>query len=153
MPTELIIDFGNRDQRDLLWQKLRLLAGRWRITLTEHRPRRSDRQNRFYWPCAVAPLGKFLRNCDMEIAGSLISDLQVHGLLKHKFLRQTVFSPVTGEVIGDTTLSTTQLTVPEFNTYLDRVMAYAQVEFDIDVPEPRVYREREETNHAARGAA
>jgi hypothetical protein len=156
MPETLIVNFARQAERELLWSKLRMLVGTWRLELTQYRPRRTDRQNRYYWPAFVAPFGNFLRGCDLEVAGSLITDLKAHEILKFKFLRETAFHPLTGELIGDLTRSSTGLSIPEFNDYLDRCGAYLLTEFDIEVPQPRVYREREdprEKEQAATGAA
>lgn len=155
MSEELIIDLQKAGERETLHRVIdKLVAGTWRIQFTQYRPRRTDRQNRYYWPCFVSPFGDFLRKCDFEIAGSLITDLQAHGILKHKFLRQTLRSPLTGEP-WDVTLGTSALDVTQFNTYLDRCAAYLLTEFDIVVPEPRMYRGDEglEEKEAARGAA
>lgn len=133
---ETIIDFSSTPDKARLWALLRSLEGKHRISICRYRGRRSDRQNRYYWPCFVVPLARKLRE------QQVITDSTVHELLKSKFLKQSVVCP-TGEVI-DVTRSTTDLTTEEFNIYLDHCAEWLADFFDIIVPSPSVYHERTE---------
>ncbi len=132
--TERIIDMNNPRQRVTFINLLRELRGSYRITIVKHRPRRSDRQLRYYWPCFVHEFGKYLRG-----QGEAYTDDQCHEMLKHKFLRQTFIDPH-GEAC-DYTRSTSDLTTTEFNEYLDACAAWLSDVFGIVVPEPSEYHE------------
>lgn len=143
---ELIIDRSIlaqvRTALDLIRSILMSGKGAIRIEIMEHRPRRTDRQNRYYWPCFVQPLADFLRE-----QGDLTEDEEAHELIKAKFLRKTIVNKKTGEVM-EYVGSTTDLTTKEFNEYLDRVAFWLADMFGIVVPDPNVYHEREEKNAA-----
>lgn len=136
--TEYIIDFNNNAERDGFVIALRRLRGRHRISIVKHRRRRTDRQNRYYWPVFVKSFGDFLRE-----QGENVTDDQAHEMLKHKFLRQTWIDGRTGEAL-DYTRSTTALDVAEFNQYLDSVALWLADMFGIIVPSPDEYHEKEE---------
>jgi hypothetical protein len=143
---ELIIDRSIlaqvRTALDLIRSILMSGKGAIRIEIMEHRPRRTDRQNRYYWPCFVQPLADFLRE-----QGDLTEDEEAHELIKAKFLRKTIVNKKTGEVM-EYVGSTTDLTTKEFNEYLDRVAFWLADMFGIVVPDPNVYHEREDKDAA-----
>lgn len=130
--TEQIINLDNPAEKQMLLKLIRAMTGRKRFTWCESRPRRSDRQNRMYWPCVVQPFGDFLR-----AQGEPYTD---DHLLKHKFLRQTVINKETGEVIGEVTRSTTELTTTEFYDYVEQCVAWLADMFHIECPSPEPYR-------------
>lgn len=132
---EAIIDMSNARESSQFLNGLRRLRGKHRFEFVRYRPRRSDRQNKYYWPCFVVPFADFLRD-----QGEQVTDLQAHELLKHKFLRQTVVDKRTGEAM-DYTRSTTELDTAEFNRFLDDCAAWLADMFGIIVPEPDAYRE------------
>ena len=147
MPDEYTVDF---DRPDDLLRAIRIMQGMRgvrRISIMQFRPRRSDRQNRYYWPCFVNELGKYLRE-----QGQPITDEEAHELLKVKFLRRPVYSPSTGELLGYAIRSTTDLTTAEFNSYLDHCAAWLLDMFGIVVPDPSEYHEKEGAEHASRVA-
>jgi hypothetical protein len=143
---ELIIDRSIlaqvRTGLDLIRSILMSGKGSIRIEIMEHRPRRTDRQNRYYWPCFVQPLAEFLRE-----QGDLTEDEEAHELIKAKFLRKTIVNKKTGEVM-EYVGSTTDLTTKEFNEYLNRVAFWLADMFGIVVPDPNVYHEREDKDAA-----
>ena len=130
---ELIADLNDARKRTAIARRINDLRGVYRIEVTRYRPRRSDRQNAYYWPCMVHPFGSFLRD-----QGEEYTDQQAHELLKAKFLRKTV--EIKGERL-DVVGSTTELDTSQFNEYLDKVAAWLADMFDIIVPEPSEYRE------------
>ena len=136
--TELIVDMSSDREKRLIVDKVRTLQGVWRIAFTRHRPRRTDRQNRYYWPCFVQPFAEFLRE-----QGEEMTDDGAHMLMRAKFLHQTVKDRRTGKMIGATIRSTTELTTVEFNDYLDRCAHWLLDMFRIEVPDPDIYHERE----------
>ena len=123
--TVLQIDFGNEAERHLLYKKLRQLRGVHRVEICKWRPRRSDAQNRFMWPCIVKPLGDFLRE-----QGEQVTDDHCHEMLKHKFLRCEYTDSKTGEVITYTK-STTELNTDEFSIYAEQCMQWLAEVFGI----------------------
>jgi hypothetical protein len=130
---ELIADLNDARKRTAIARRINDLRGVYRIEVTRYRPRRSDRQNRYMWPCMVQPFAQFLRD-----QGEEYTDQQAHELLKAKFLRKTV--EIKGERL-DVVGSTTELDTSQFNEYLDKVAAWLADMFDIIVPEPSEYRE------------
>lgn len=130
---ELIIDMDDAVRRTQILNTLRALRGPWRLVWKRYRPRRSDRQNRYYWPCFVQPFAQYLRD-----QGEHLTELEAHEMLKHKFLRRSV--EANGEHM-EYTPSTTELDTGEFNAYLDACAAWLADFFGIVVPEPNEYRE------------
>ena len=131
---QLIADMNDRQLRERIQRRLGELRGKYRIEVTKYRKRRSDRQNRFYWPCVVAPFGEFLRE-----QGEDTTDLEAHEMLKSKFLRKTMIHKTTGEAL-DYTRSTTELTTTEFNEYVERCAAWLVGMFDVHVQDPLPHR-------------
>lgn len=132
----MIIDFDRQGERQMILDKLKELRGRQRVSITKYRPRRSDRQNRYYFPCFVKVFGEYLR----EQGNDHVSDEDVHEFFKAKFLTRTFADPKTGKLYN-LPVSTTTLTTTEFNEYLDKIAAFLAMDFGIVVPEPSVYRE------------
>lgn len=127
--TEIIIDFDNPRERQLLLEQIRSLHGMHRICVLQYRPRRSDRQNRFYWPCFVQPLHDYLRAQGWEG-----TEDDAHELMKAKFLRASYVDTNTGESF-EYVRSSASLTVEEFTDYLERCAAWLAEMFGIVVPE------------------
>ena len=122
----------------MLWSQMRSLRGKHRISVKQYRAKRTDRQNRFYWPCFVVPFGRFLRE-----QGEAITDDDAHEMLKLKFLRIVVQDARAGDL--ECTRSTTTLTKEEFNEYLDRCGMFLSQMFGIQIPEPSIYWEKVDT--------
>jgi hypothetical protein len=139
MSKELIIDGNNPREVLALTEMCRHLEGKWRITFVKHRPRRSDRQLRYYWPCFVQPFADWLRGHGNDH----FTDEMAHEVLKKMFLERSVMNPATGEVMTYVA-STGDLSTGEFNEYLEKVAAFLASECDFRVAEPNVFREPEE---------
>ena len=133
--AEMIANMDDARLRSRIVNAIASKRGMWRIDVTRYRPRRSDRQNRFYWPCCVKPFGEFLRE-----QGEAVTDQDAHAILKHKFLRKTVEAG--GERV-DITRSTTDLDTAEFNEYLDACAAWLADMFGFAMPDPADYHERD----------
>lgn len=138
MARERIVDFSDPKEKALVVSEVQLLKGVHRVSMLKHRPRRSDRQNKYYWPCFVQVFADWLRE-----QGEVVTDDEVHEMFKGRFLRRTMSDRLTGEVIGDYTRSTTDLNVHEFNQYLDHLRAFLGETFGIQVPDPSMYHEVE----------
>ena len=134
---ERIVNMSNQRDAFVFLNELKRLKGPYRFEVVQHRPRRSDRQNRYYWPCFVQPFATFLRD-----QGEFCTDDEAHEVLKYRFLRKSKMNKVTAEVV-DFVPSTTSLNTTEFNEYLDRVAAWLADTFGIIVPEPDVYHEKD----------
>lgn len=132
---ELIINFNRDEERQGLWRALRRLRGTHRLEISQYRKRRSDRQNRYYWPVFCKLLSDFMRE-----QGENISPDDAHEIFKHKFLRREIIDEKTGEVIAYTA-STTKLSTVEFNEYLDQIAYWLNDMFGLVVPEPTMYHE------------
>lgn len=136
--TDLIINMDEPRERAMIIDKVRNLSGgMFRFMIGKYRKRRTDRQNRFYWPAFVAPFADFMRS-----HGHAISDDDAHEILKYQFLRRSIIDR-SGELM-EYTRSTTSLDTQEFNQYLDQCAAFLANYAGIIVPEPDVYRERAE---------
>lgn len=127
----MILDMSSAAEKRPLLDMIRQLSGLHRVEIVRYRERRTDRQNRFYWPAIVQPFADFLRE-----QGEQYTDEMAHELLKFKFLRQTIPDLATGEVIGERVRSTTELTVQEFAEYVDQCVAYLAETFGITVAMP-----------------
>jgi hypothetical protein len=138
METEpFIIDMDNAREKGLILNQIRGLRGFYRVEITRYRRRRTDRQNRYYWPCFVQPFADFLRS-----QGETVSNAECHELLKYKFLRATTINRCTGEIL-ERVRSTTDLDTREFNTYLEQCAQWLAEQFGIVVPEPQLWHEAE----------
>lgn len=132
---DMIIDMSNPAEKRSILERVRGLVGMWRIEICKYRKRRTDRQNRYYWPCFVQPFGDYLRG-----QGHEFTDQMAHAVLKEMFLKRSVMDQNTGELY-EYTMSTTELSTVEFNEYLDKCAAFFAMDCGIIVPEPNVYRE------------
>lgn len=138
--TELIIDMSNPREKAAILDKIRQLQGMYRFEVSKYHKRRTDRQNRYYWPAFVQAFADHLR-----AQGDDITDEDAHEILKAKFLRKHVIDMNTGEVL-EFPGSTAQLSTVEFNEYLDRCATWLSEFFGLDIPDPEVYRMKEEAN-------
>ncbi len=102
-----------------LLSQIRELDGLYRIDIKKWRPRRSDRQNRFYWPAVVQAFHIWLLN-----EGHSITIDEAHEMLKYKFLSTELADTVTGEIIGSRVRSTTSLQSDEFADYLENCIRF-----------------------------
>lgn len=139
MADTLIVNFNDKASRAFLYDSLKRLRGTYRIEMCKHRKRRSDRQNRFYWPCFVKPLADFMRE-----QGEPISENDAHEMLKFRFLRKSYVDQKTGEEV-EYAGSTTTLSRTEFNEYLDLCAVWLNDMFGFIMPDPSDYHEKEST--------
>jgi hypothetical protein len=127
-----VIDFNEQKEKSLFIDGIRRLEGRWRVEWVRYRPRRSDRQNRYYWPCFVEPFADYMR----------VDPDSAHLILKAKFLRKEIIDKETGERFVFV-LRSSKLSTSDFNEYLDDCAAFL-AGLMIYVPEPNVYHELEQ---------
>ena len=136
--SEVILDMSDAAKKCKLLNRLKCLEGPHRITVVKYRPRRTDRQNRYYWPCFVQMFRDFLAD-----QGQPITREEAHEFFKRRFLTREIVNPQTGEVM-ETTASTADLTTAEFNQYLDTIAAWLHDSFGMIVPEPNEYHIQED---------
>jgi hypothetical protein len=140
-----IVNCSDQRAKNLLLETVRQLEGEQRIEITQHRPRRSDRQLRWYWPGFVQPFADWLS----ERQGHRVTTDVAHSILKESLLREPVVT-ADGEQLFDhrgdplmRTRSTRELNTVEFNEYLDRCgELLVEMEVIREMPEPRRYHER-----------
>lgn len=111
--------FDVNDFQDLINQ---LPPDRYRIKICKYSQRRSVEQNSFYW--------KMLSIASMEIG---YETEELHEIMKFKFLRRTVISETSGEML-DYIKSTSKLTVTEFREYIDKCKRYLSNTLNIKFP-------------------
>ncbi len=94
-----------------------------RVEICDYRERRTDRQNRLYWPSRVKPFAEWLG----EQYGTMPDEDRAHQVFKDTFLRVPECNPNTGETMFDLqgnpmmrTRSTTELNTEEFTMYLEQ---------------------------------
>ena len=131
----IMIDLSDSRSRLRLLNYLNRLKGWHRIQILKYRRRRTDRQNRYYWPCFV---GEFARHLAQEW-GESVAPTVAHSILKTRFLGRSVVHRGTGELIQFVG-STSELTAVQFNQYLDQCAKFL-AELGIVVPEPQEYHE------------
>lgn len=88
------------------------------ITVGVQKKRRSNPQNAYYWAVPVKLLGDYLGYEDDEI----------HEALKWQFLK----------IEGDppSVRSTKKLSTTEFNEYIEKIIRWAALEFQVVIPDP-----------------
>ena len=129
--TERIIDFDDPQVRRRVLDGMAKLAGKWRLTLTRYRPRRSDRQNAYYWPVVVGDWHAWLVE-----QGHQVTRHQAHEALKQMFLREQIVDETTGELISEYTRSTATLETDEFSAYVEQCRQFLAEFCGLDVPDP-----------------
>jgi hypothetical protein len=138
------INLSDQNAKRLLLDAIRAMSGEHRVEIVLYRPRRSDRQNKFYWPCFVEPFADWLS----EQRGKQVDPQIAHEIFKQTFLRVCV-GDADGVQLFDKageplmrTRSTTELNTARFNEYLDQCAALL-VELGAlrEMPEPSTYHE------------
>lgn len=101
------------------------------FTIEPFKNKRSSQQNRYYHG-VIIPI---VKNCLKE-AGYVMTNEDVHDLLKMKFLRETLFvNEDTGD-ITERTKSTTELSKSAFMDYVSEIRQFTLEYFNTDIPEP-----------------
>lgn len=126
---DMILNMSRTSERGVLLKAISALRGPVRITIKSAARVRSLAQNRLYWGVYVPAL----RNHLMK-QGEVYSPEALHAMLKDRFLRQPIVIENSGELLGYNTRSTTELTVIEFNEFLDRVGQWYAETFGIVLP-------------------
>ena len=135
--SEAILNLDDARTRTKLMNRINAMRGRWRFNVCRYRPRRSDRQNRFYWPCFVQPFAGWL----LENGHDDATEEMAHEFFKNRYLKRPIINKETGELLGEYVESTTKLDTAEFNAYLDQCAKFLAEFCEIVVPEPSEYHE------------
>lgn len=131
--TETIVNFSDNAQKRRFLTIAGALQGPHEVTMKPWKPRRSNRQNAWYWACVVESFRQFLL-----AQGDNYSKDECHEILKTKCLGTVmVVNKQDGEVIAETNKSTASLKSAEFTEYADRCCAWLS-EFGIVVPTPEM---------------
>lgn len=93
-------------------------------------PRRSDRQNRYYWGVVVALVMEALQQLGHEVNTEL-----THEFLKGKFNAKPLWNGE-GEVIGEIGETTTKMNRAEFGEYLEKIKRWSATFLSLYIPEP-----------------
>ena len=120
MSKERLINLDDPQSKGALLRDIRERHGRYRVSIVRFRPRRSDEQNALYWVAYIGPITDHLLAEGFEV-----TENDVHEHLKKLFLRKSIINLKTGEVLGETVRSTTELTTEEFGDYLTKIEALA----------------------------
>lgn len=126
-----VVDCSNAAIRARVVAYVERLRGRQRFEIVRYRPRRSDRQNAYYWPCIVEPFAQWLS----EHWGESFTADDAHEILKGRFLVREYVDPATGELFTRVG-STADLTTLEFSQYVERARQLLVEYCQIAVPPP-----------------
>ena len=129
---ERIIDFDVPQERIRVASGINKLRGKWRLSMCRYRPRRSDRQNAWYWGCILPAL----REAITEAAGEPVTVDQVHEWAKGRFLGKPFVDKATGEVIDAVPGSSADLNTDEFSQFCEQIRKFASEMFDLNIPDP-----------------
>lgn len=108
-----------------------LKDGKHMVTVKDIR-KRSVPQNSYYWAVVVPAVRKGLYDIGFD---EVQTDQDAHRLLKRQFIRRQIVNRQTGEVVGFTG-STTELTIPEMNDYIERICKWSAEYLGIYIPSP-----------------
>ena len=131
--VELIVNISNKrivNMSDLKSAFNNLKDGRHLITIKDFR-KRSIPQNSYYWGVVVPMVRRGLYDAGYD---AVRTNDEAHAVLKHVFLRKEIVSKETGDMI-EMSGSTTALTIPEFNDFLESVCRWASEYLGIIIPD------------------
>ena len=93
---------------------------------------RSLPQNAYYWAVIVPMVRKALYDLGYD---EVKDNMDAHEVLKHLHLRKRIVSKQTGDVI-DIARSSAELTIPEFNEYIENICRWAAQNIELVIPSP-----------------
>jgi|688.fasta_scaffold707253_2 hypothetical protein len=92
--------------------------------------KRSHPQNAYYWSGVVPVIREALINL-----GHILTKEEVHQFLKMRFLKTEICNS-DGEIIGERTKSSTELTKSQFGDYIAQIQQFAAEILGVYVPDP-----------------
>lgn len=124
---------GTTLRMDTVFNALKeLLPGRWQITITKYKKKRSLSQNAYYHGAIIPAVKQGL--IDMGFEAHLLNNEAVHELLKGKFLKKDIANDE-GQFIA-ITQSTTELSTTDFITYIEEIQKWASEFLNIYIADP-----------------
>jgi hypothetical protein len=130
-------DFDDATVRSRVLSALSQRRGWQEIEAKDYHPQRTNRQNKYYWPCFCQLLADYM----VEQGNSEWDRQMAHEMFRLLFLKTS--SLTDNGTLVESVRSTTSLTTAEFNEYLDKIAQLLATEFQLIVPEPSEYREAE----------
>ena len=93
-----------------------------------NKKQRSNNQNRYYWGVVI----------DLLSEHTGFNREEMHEVLKHKFLRRTLWIPKKDGIQEQSiiTYSTTDLTTKQFEDYLSEIRIWSSQDLGLFLPEP-----------------
>lgn len=130
---KFLIDFAKDTDKQKLFKILKSRKPKtYVIEIKEPRPKRTNKQNAYYWVC----LGIIGQHCGYS------SD-EMHELMKYKFLGvEEKVVKQTGEMLKSLK-STQNLDSTEFTVYIDKIRLWGLQELDCYCPSPEEYYQNE----------
>lgn len=131
---ELIIDISNRkivNMPSLREFFNRMKDGKHLLIAKDYR-KRSLPQNAYYWSVIVPLVRRGLYEAGYD---EVRTDEDAHEVIKHIHLKKRIVSKQTGDVV-DIAGSTTKLTIPEFNEFIEVVCKWSAEFLDVVIPSP-----------------
>lgn len=108
-----------------------LKDGKHHIAIKDLR-KRSIHQNAYYWGVMVPIIKSALYDAGYD---EVKTNEDAHEVIKHLHLKRRIVSKQTGDVI-DISESTTKLSIPEFNEFIERVCRWAAEFLGAYIPSP-----------------
>jgi len=108
-----------------------LKDGKYLLTFKAHK-KRSDNQNRYWWGCVIPLVKQGLNDCGYN---EIRTNEDAHEVIKGVFLKRSIVSEKTGEVI-EFSGSTADLQTVEFNKLIEDVVQWAVEFLSIQIPMP-----------------
>lgn len=102
------------------------------VEIRKHVRKRSLEQNKLYWKCIVERVWQL-----MNAQGNAYTREQAHDFLRDMHLRVEVVNPLTGEIMGHRTMSTTELSVEEFTEYIEKCNVWCCEFFGVNLLEDK----------------
>ncbi len=120
-----------RIENGQITRKLKLPNGQYRAVFYSKNTR-SLQANNYLWMCYELMLEGFHEIGYIELK----SKEEVNELMKHMFLRKPIVNYKTGEVIGEITRSTAELSKEEMGNYIDQINMFCIEYLGFPLPEP-----------------
>lgn len=131
---ELVININNRkliNPAEFKNALKDLKDGKHLVTVKDYR-KRSLSQNAYYWGVIVPLVKNGLYEAGFD---EVKTTADAHEVMKHVLLRNRLVSKQTGDVI-DIAGSSSKLTIPEFNNYIETICKWASEYLGVVIPTP-----------------
>jgi hypothetical protein len=118
-----IVDFNDEEQFNRIIAHIRSLKGKGvhRVDITKLQNQLSNEQRGFYWVCVCPRCAKRVRELWAE---ENWTSYDMHEFFKDRYLKRAAVNKNTGELMGQVTLSTMDLTVGQMAEYLTQCIQF-----------------------------